>query len=137
MKSRTCAAATTIRRSMSSSSRVLALFAMFALVGTTGCAMEAQPEEEGVTQSSALVEEQNQQVEEGQFDQAESTATEAELPTSTQSDDPTPVPWRDREAEGSDVSDDAEQVGNTTDPTPQPWDVRVLNTHSAQSQQAK
>ncbi|MGE0324881.1 MAG: hypothetical protein AB7K71_18190 [Polyangiaceae bacterium] len=128
MKSRTCAAATD-RTNRRSSAQLISLFAMLALVGTAGCAMEAQPEEEGVTQSSALVEDEGESVDEAEFEQSEATASEAESAAGTVSDDPTPVPWHE---------DEAEQVGNATDPTPQPWDVHVLNTrYSAQSHQTK
>ncbi|MCA9643835.1 MAG: hypothetical protein H6718_24240 [Polyangiaceae bacterium] len=128
----------TNRRSLSTPSKLMGLIAMFALVGSAGCAMEAQPEEEGVTQSSALVEDQGQQVDDVEFDEAESMGNEAEPTTGTVSDDPTPVPWHEDTATNADPTDDAEQVGTATDPTPQPWDVHVLNNrYSAQSQQSK
>lgn len=119
----------TNRRSTGTPSKLVALFGMIALAGTAGCAMEALPEDEAETQSSQLVQEQDQQVDDAEFDEAESASDEATPSIGAHADDPTPVPWHE---------EDPALKGNASDPTPQPWDVRIVDSqHAARSEQSK
>ena len=119
----------TNRRSTGTPSKLVALFAIVALAGTAGCAMDTLPEDEAETQSSQLVQEQDQQVDDAEFDESESAADEGTPSIGTRADDPTPVPWHE---------DDPAAKGNANDPTPQPWDVRTLDSqHTVRSEQAQ